>query len=124
MSLLLDTHVVLWWRLNSRRIRPEVRRSIEAADRVLVSAVSGWEVAIKISLGRLRLKDPFSTLVERSEFEELPVRLTHTEHLVSLPPHHNDPFDRMLIVQAQVEGLTVVTHDRTLAPYDVAFIWT
>ena len=124
MRLLLDTHVVLWWRLDSRRLHEDARRAIESADRVLVSAASAWEVAIKIALGRLRLKDPFSTLVARSGFDELPVTFAHTERLAALPVHYGDPFDRMLVVQAQVEDLTLVTHDRALEPHGVAVIWT
>ena len=88
-----------------------------------VSAVSAWEVAIKISLGRLRLKDPFATLVERSGFEPLPITFAHATQLEELPRHHADPFDRMLVAQARAEGLTLVTHDRALARYDVAVLW-
>ena len=124
MSLLLDTHVVLWWRLDSRRLHRDARRLIEAADRVFVSAASGWEVALKIGTGRLRLQDRFSGLVEASGFEKLPVAFEHAEQLTALPRHHSDPFDRMLVAQAQVEGLTLVTHDRALEPYGVPVIWT
>ena len=124
MNLLLDTHVVLWWGLNSRALRTDARRAIESADRVLVSAASAWEVAIKIGLGRLRLKDSLSTLVKRSGFDELAITFEHTERLVMLPTHHADPYDRMLVVQALVEGLTLVTHDRTLEPYSVPVIWS
>jgi PIN domain nuclease of toxin-antitoxin system len=124
MKLLLDTHVVLWWRLDSRRLEREVRRAIGGADRVFVSAASAWEAAIKIALGRLRLKDPFAVLVAASGFEELPIAFRHAEQLASLPAHHADPFDRMLVAQAQIEGLTLVTHDRALAPYGVATLWT
>ena len=124
MNLLLDTHVVIWWGLNSRALRTDARRAIESADRVLVSAASAWEAAIKIGLGRLRLKDPFSTLVERSGFDQLPVTFPHTERFTALPVHHADPFDRMLVAQALVESLTLVTHDRALEPYAVPVIWT
>ena len=124
MTLLLDTHVVIWWGLNSRALRTDARRAIATADHVLVSAASAWEVAIKIGLGRLRLKDPFSMLVERSGFDQLPVTFDHTERLAALPVHHADPFDRMLVVQSLVEGLTLVTHDRAFEPYTVPVIWT
>ena len=124
MNLLLDTHVVIWWGLNSRALRGDARRAIQSADRVVVSAASAWEVAIKIGLGRLRLKDTLSTLVERSGFDQLPITFEHTERLAALPVHHADPFDRMLVVQALVEGLTLVTHDRALEPYAVPVIWT
>ena len=124
MRLLLDTHIVLWWRQNSPHVGAEVRRAIGGADQVLVSAASAWEVAIKTAIGRLRLKDPFGWLVERSGFEELPIAFRHAEHLKTLPPHHADPFDRMLVAQAQVEGLVLVTHDRRLEPYEVPVLWT
>jgi PIN domain nuclease of toxin-antitoxin system len=124
VTLLLDTHVVLWWRLDSRRLKAAVRNAIGGADIVWVSAASGWEAAIKQQLGKLRLHDSFGTLVASSDFSELSVTLRHADQLVTLPPHHTDPFDRMLIAQAQVEGATVVTHDRQFAPYDVRILWT
>ena len=124
MNLLLDTHVVLWWRLDSRRLRAEARRAIESADRVVVSAVSAWEIAIKVGLGRLDLKDPLALMIEQSGFDQLPLTFQHAERVQTLPHHHGDPFDRMLVAQAQVEHLTLVSHDRTLASYAVPVIWT
>ncbi len=124
MNLLLDTHIVLWWRQDSARIGGEARRAIGKADRVFVSAASAWEVAIKVAIGRLELKDSFADLVERSGFEELPIAFHHAERLRALPPHHTDPFDRMLIAQAQTEKLVLVTHDRGAEPYDVPVLWT
>jgi len=121
--LLLDTHVVLWWRADSRRLGAAARRAIARADVVWVSAVSGWEVAIKQTLGKLRLADSFASMVEASQFTELALTLKHAEQLATLPRHHADPFDRMLVAQAQVEGATLLTHDRQLAPYDVGRIW-
>ena len=122
MKLLLDTHVVLWWRLDSRRLRRNVRQRIATADIVWVSAASGWEVAIKQSLGKLTLADSFRSMVEDSDFDELPVTLRHAEHVFVLPPHHADPFDRMLIAQARIEGATVVTHDPQFEQYDVPLV--
>jgi len=124
VTLLLDTHVVLWWRLDSRRLRSGARRSIATADLVLVSAASGWEVAIKQSLGKLTLADPFAEMVKASDFDELTITLRHTDQLATLPDHHSDPFDRMLVAQAQVESITLVTHDRHFEPYDIPVIWT
>ena len=123
MKLLLDTHVVLWWRLDSPRLKRGARDAIATADLVWVSAVSGWEVAIKQGLGKLRLADPFASMVEASEFGELPVTLQHAEQLATLVSHHTDPFDRMLVAQAQVEGATLVTHDRRFQPYDIPVVW-
>jgi len=124
MRLLLDTHVFLWWRLNDRRLKKPARQAIASAERVLVSAASAWEAAIKIALGRLTLKDSFEELVEKSGFDELPIEFAHAEELSLLPLHHHDPFDRMLVAQARVEGLTIVTHDRLLEPYKVRIVWT
>jgi PIN domain nuclease of toxin-antitoxin system len=124
VNLLLDTHGVIWWALNSRALRAEARQAISSADRVLVSAASAWEIAIKTALGRVHLKDPLSTIVRRSGFEPLPVTFEHAERLSALPAHHADPFDRLLLVQALVEGLTLVSHDRVLQAYAVPIIWT
>lgn len=123
MKLLLDTHVVLWWRLDSPRLKPRVRRPIGSADIVWVSAASGWEVAIKQALGKLRLGESFAEMVADSEFLELPVTLRHAESLATLPNHHSDPFDRMLIAQARADGATIVTHDRQFGPYGVPVLW-
>jgi PIN domain nuclease of toxin-antitoxin system len=124
MTLLLDTHVILWWQRDDRRLHRRAREAIAKADVVWVSAVSGWEVAIKAALGRLRLTEPFRVLIAADDFTELPVTLTHTTRFEQLPPHHADPFDRMLVAQALVERATLVSRDRALAPYGVNMIWT
>ena len=118
-GLLLDTHVVLWWRADDPRLGSAAREAIAIADFVHVSAASVWEAGIKMRLGRLRLPEPFAKGVADSGFSELPVRFAHAERAAELPGHHDDPFDRMLIAQAQVEGLTLVTHDRVIWQYDV-----
>lgn len=123
MKLLLDTHVVLWWRIDSRRLKPTIRRAVGLAEIVWVSAASGWEVAIKQALGRLRLQDSFAQMVLASGFLELPVTLRHAEQLVRLPGHHADPFDRMLVAQACCEDATIVTHDRQFELYEVPVMW-
>jgi PIN domain nuclease of toxin-antitoxin system len=124
MKLLLDTHVVLWWQRDDRRLNHAARRAIARADVVWVSAVSGWEVAIKVALGRLRLSEPFRVLLAADDFAELPLTLEHADALGALPAHHPDPFDRVLVAQARVEGATIVSHDRALAPYGASMIWT
>ena len=121
--LLLDTHVALWWRQDSARLGRKARQAIASADIVWVSAVSGWEVAVKLSLGKLRLAESFSAIVEDSGFTELPVTLTHADQLATLPQHHRDPFDRMLVAQARCEHATLVTHDRLLEPYGLPVVW-
>ena len=123
MRLLLDTHVFLWWRADSRHLRAPARRAIAEAQIVFVSAATAWEAAIKAALGRLRLPDTIEAGVIDSGFEKLPISFSHAESAARLPPHHADPFDRMLVAQARVETLTLVTHDRRLAAYDVEILW-
>ena len=124
MKLILDTHAILWWQRDDRRLSRAARNAIAEADLVWVSAVSGWEVTIKMSLGRLRLDEPFRVLLAADDFMELPMTLARSEALAALPPHHSDPFDRALIAQARVEGATIVSHDRTFDKYGVPMIWT
>ena len=124
MKLLLDTHVVLWWQRDDRRLKDAARRAIATADVVWVSAVSSWEVTIKMALGRLKLSEPFHVLLAADDFTELPLTMAHAGALASLPAHHTDPFDRALVAQARIEGATIVSHDRALAPYGASMIWT
>jgi PIN domain nuclease of toxin-antitoxin system len=123
-GLLLDTHVFLWWRANSRRLKAPARRAIESAEIVFVSAATVWEVSIKVALGRLAIPDRIEAGVADSGFEELPIRFAHAALAGRLPRHHDDPFDRMLVAQATLERLTIVTHDERIRSYDVAFLWT
>ena len=124
MKLLLDTHAVLWWQRDDRRLGAAARRAIATADIVWVSAASGWEATIKMARGRLRLDEPLHVLIAADDFSELPVTLAHASALAALPPHHADPFDRVLVAQARVEGATLVSHDRAFEPYGVPMIWT
>jgi PIN domain nuclease of toxin-antitoxin system len=121
VSLLLDTHVLIWWD-EGRRLAPEARRAIEEADAVYVSAATAWEVAIKIGLGRLRPTRTVEEATRESGFLELPVTFRHAERVAALPAHHHDPFDRLLVAQAEVEELTVVTRDPVFGRYPVAVI--
>jgi PIN domain nuclease of toxin-antitoxin system len=121
VRILLDTHVLIWWDENSRLSRA-ARSAIETSEQVYVSAVSGWEIALKASLGRLRPIRTVAAALEDSQFEELPLRLRHTEAITRLPWHHRDPFDRMLIGQALSERLTIVTRDRAFDAYGVPLI--
>jgi PIN domain nuclease of toxin-antitoxin system len=122
--LLLDTHVFLWWRVDSPALGAEARSAIATADLVMVSAASAWEAAVKASLGKLRLAGSFEAGVEDSGFAKLPIELRHAEAVAKLPLLHHDPFDRMLIAQAQLERLTLVSHDQAFAGYDVAVLRT
>lgn len=124
MKLLLDTHAAIWWQREDRRLSRDARRAIASADVVWVSSAAGWEVAIKISQGRLRLGESFRVMIAADAFTELPVTFKHAEELERLPRLHGDPFDRLFIAQARVEGATIVTHDRAFEPYGVPVIWT
>lgn len=117
MNLLLDTHVVLWWRADVARLPNAVRGEIVAADAVFVSVASAWEIAIKQALGKVELPESFARGVERSGFARLPITFEHAEAAAQLPPLHRDPFDRMLVAQAMAEGLRLVTMDSKLAEY-------
>ena len=122
MSLLLDTHALLWW-MRGEPIDPEVMHRISDPDvRVVVSAASVWEVAIKRALGKLRFERSMIEAIETSGFESLSISSLHAERAGDLPLHHRDPFDRMLIAQAQVESLMLVTRDAQLSAYDVQLL--
>ena len=105
--------------MDDPRLGEAAREAIAEAAAVFVSAASAWEAAIKISLGRLELPDRFATGVEESGFEPLPVTFTHAEAVERLPLLHRDPFDRLLVAQARVERLTLVSGDGKLEGYDV-----
>jgi PIN domain nuclease of toxin-antitoxin system len=122
--LLLDTHVVLWWRTNDPRLAITAKEAIATASLVFVSAASAWEIAIKSALGRVRLPEAFAEGVQESGFIELPIAFQHADAVQFLPPHHADPFDRMLVAQATVERLVLVTHDRSFEPYGQPIVWT
>ena len=123
-KLLLDTHVFLWWRADNPLLQEAVRSAIADADVVFVSAATAWEAAIKASLGRLELPGTVESGVEDSGFEKLPITFSHAETAADLPPHHRDPFDRMLVAQTMAENLTLVTHDRRLDAYIIPILWT
>lgn len=122
MRLLLDSHVFVWWMAGDPRLSAALVRAIGEADEVYVSTATAWELALKVSLGKLRLPEPVEDGVVAAGFLELPVRFAHTRLAAGLPPHHSDPFDRMLIAQAVCEGLTLVTHDAKILAYDVAVL--
>lgn len=122
MNLLLDTHIFLWWCDDASLIKGNVKSAVDDAEKVFVSMASAWEAAIKISLGKLQLPRPFQEGVDASGFHSLPVAFAHAARVATLPLHHKDPFDRMLIAQAQVEQLTFVTADWRFEPYDVPIL--
>ena len=128
MRLLLDTQVFLWSGSAPERLSPRARRAIETGrNEVFLSAASVWEIAIKTQVGRLQLtrdlEDFTRERMAESSLVALPVLLTHATHVASLPDVHRDPFDRLLVAQAIVEGLHLVTADRRLREYPVKVVW-
>jgi PIN domain nuclease of toxin-antitoxin system len=121
--LLLDSHVLLWWAEDNPRLPASVAASIWNADTVLVSIATAWEIAIKVALGKLRAPMSVAEMLDEAGFDLLPVTLDHTVEVGRLPLHHRDPFDRMLIAQARVERLRLITHDRQLRAYDIPILW-
>jgi len=126
VPLLLDTHVFLWWLVDHPRLSTESKEAIgDGSTRVFVSAATLWEAEIKAALGRLDLDVEGVDLVAEvttNGFEELAVTGRYTRTAALLPKHHHDPFDRMLIAQAQIDDLRLVTADRTLQRYDVPLL--
>lgn len=118
--LLLDTHALLWWLSGDSNLGVETQAAIaDPRNEVYVSAASTWEVSIKRSLGKLTAPDDMDAIVEDEGFSKLPITLFHGDQAGLLPEHHKDPFDRMLIAQAQAEGLVIVTSDEKIALYPV-----
>jgi len=123
VRLLLDTHIVLWWIGEPRRLRSPLRRTIEKATVAYVSAASIWEASIKAAAGRLKTPEGLAALLVDQGFRELPISFHHAEAAATLPDLHKDPFDRMLIAQARSESLVLVTSDVTIRRYDVRTLW-
>ena len=119
MKLLLDSHVLLWWEARDERLGKAVAGAIATATEVFVSAASVWEVLIKRSLGKLELTGSLSDAIEAAGFAHMAITARHAEEAAHLPLLHRDPFDRMLVAQARLEGCTLVTHDERLARYQV-----
>ncbi len=125
MRLLLDTHALLWALGAPAELPAGIRAAIEdPASVVFVSAASAWEMAIKQARGKLRYPAAeITAALRRASLLELPVAIRHAEAAASLPPHHRDPFDRMLVAQAQVEGLSLVSRDPAVRQYQVTVLW-
>ncbi len=120
MRYLLDTHVLLWALGDIERLTPSVREAIQdPANDVFVSAVSGWEIGIKAALDKLHIPDDLEEQIRAADLVMVPVTFQDGMALRSLPRHHEDPFDRLLIVQAMARQLTIVTADRRIARYTV-----
>ena len=128
MRVLLDTHAFLWFLLDDPRLTPSARTVIEEPNNpVAVSPASYWEIAIKIRLGKYALPEPYREFIEReiadNDFRILPIDPRHAALLTTMPRHHNDPFDRLLIAQAIEEAIPIVSGDGVFDRDDVARIW-
>jgi len=126
---LLDTHVFLWWITDDPRLSPRARQLIgTGTNDLFLSAASGWEMAIKAGLGRLKFETNQLHLFVAEQLRlnavtSLPVQMSHALQVHSLAPHHRDPFDRLLVVQAQMEDLPIITADAMIGRYPVTTIW-
>ncbi len=119
MRLLLDTHVFLWWWSDAAELGASARAAIaDPANEVFVSAVVAWEIVIKRALGKLGFEGTVATAVAEEGFTTLPVSVAHVDEVARLPDHHRDPFDRLLVAQARVESLTLVTSDPFVRRYE------
>jgi PIN domain nuclease of toxin-antitoxin system len=123
MNLLLDTHVLLWWLNDDPELSDKARAVVaDGHNVVFISAASVWEIRIKQHLGKLRLPKSFREVLDRQPFMELPVTAEHAHAVFGLPDHHRDPFDRMLVAQAKVERLAIVTRDERIKQYAVTVV--
>lgn len=128
MRLLLDTHALLWFCEGSEALSDAARAAIEdEANERFVSHATAWEVAIKLGLGKLQLRGGYESIfpgvLDANGFALLPASLSHYRELIAMPRHHGDPFDRLIIAQARVEDLMVVTCDVAFAAYGVPLLW-
>lgn len=128
MRALFDTHTFLWWTDNDRRLSARVRTIIgEGSNELFFSAASGWEIAIKTQLGKLQVPGDVEQFVMAqlvlNNFHGLSIHLRHTLHVPTLPALHRDPFDRLLVVQSQLEQLSILTADPLIRQYTVQTIW-
>jgi len=128
MRALLDTHAFLWWISDDPRLSSRASAIIrDGENRLFLSAASGWEIAIKAGLGRLKLPGPLETFILKqmalNAIKGLPVQMTHALHVYTLPNHHRDPFDRILVAQAQLENLPILSADPQISLYAVETVW-
>lgn len=128
MKLLLDTHAFLWWIGDDARLSGPAREAIaDPGNDVAFSVASAWELAIKTGLGRFEPDGDLGPFLEEqiqhNAFRVLPVKLEHAVAVSSLPPHHRDPFDRLLVAQAVAEGMVLVSRDPQLRKYDTPTLW-
>ena len=128
MKLLLDTHALLWWLDGDERLSDSARSAIDDnSTRVFVSAASAWEIATKVRIGKLpgaiEVAERFSEIIGNQDFEALAISVEHARQAGLLPGEHRDPFDRMLIAQSQIEGLTLVSNETLFGRFGIRRLW-
>jgi PIN domain nuclease of toxin-antitoxin system len=127
MKLLLDTHAFLWFVDDSPRLSAQAKALLESDVELLISMASLWEIAVKNSIGKLTLAQPYETFIRQqlaqNSIEILPIKVAHLSVICTLPFHHRDPFDRLLLAQALVEQLPVVSADTVFDMYAVERLW-
>jgi PIN domain nuclease of toxin-antitoxin system len=124
VRLLIDTHVLIWWREDSPRVSARVRQEItDPTNEICVSVVSLWEIVLKRSSGRLQFPDDLEQVVREESFTLVPIDYRHLRTAEGLAWFHRDPFDRMMIAQALAEGIPIATADRHFAAYGVQVVW-
>lgn len=128
MKGLLDTHAFLWWINDDPRLSANAREIIaDSSLELLLSSASAWEIVIKSKLGRMKLPPrPDQFILEQmalNSIESLPINIVHALHVYHLPDHHRDPFDRLIIAQAQIEKIPIITSDGQIAKYRVEILW-
>ena len=119
---LLDSHILIWLDYGSDRLKPRVLETLRLAEHRYLSAATAWELSLKQAAGKLKLRTAVGEMLETFRLRELPVAIRHGEQTALLPLHHRDPFDRILVAQAMVEGLILVTADEELAQYGVPIL--
>lgn len=125
MKYLLDTHALIWWLDNSQKLSSLARKAISNPENsIFVSHASYWEISTKVSLERLVFPiEALDSELQKNSFQLLPIKTAHIIQTLNLPMHHRDPFDRMLITQAQVENIIVLTLDPNIQKYDLLWEW-
>lgn len=127
MNLLLDTHTFIWFINGNKELSDKAKRIIEnPSNKSYISIATIWEMAIKISLERLKINKPFESILEqilKNNFEILPITFEHTLLISKLSFHHRDPFDRIIIAQGHIEKMTIVTKDENFSKYNIKLLW-
>jgi PIN domain nuclease of toxin-antitoxin system len=128
MNLLLDTHAFLWFIANDPRLSSRAQSLIQdPGNRRQISMASLWEIAIKVSLGKLTLAQPFDQFIPRqlqlNQIEVLPIELSHVAAVVAMPFHHRDPFDRLMAAQCQIENIPIISADTAFDAYSIRRVW-